>query len=189
MGTLLDQFRKDLYGNKAGKMLASRKWLYDKLRGLAVNRSAMMRAGTVSDVFIGQMFFFFYDPKTKKDLPYYDRFPLVVPIEMYEDGFLGLNLHYLDPGLRVMLLDQLLTYASNKKMDKTTRMRLSYDLIANASRLEMAKPCIKRYLYNHIQSKFIFVEPAEYDMACFLEAEQFVKADKKKVWKDSRGQF
>lgn len=171
------------------KTNASRKWLFQKLQGLKVNRGAMMRAGTVAEVFIGQLFFFFYDPKTKQELPYYDRFPLVVPIEMYEDGFLGLNLHYLEPGLRAMLLDQLLTYSNNKKFDKTTRMRLSYDLIVNASRLEMAKPCIKRYLFGHIQSKFVFVEPNEYDMACFLEAEQFVKATKQKVWKDSRGQF
>lgn len=188
MGALLDQFKKDL-GNKSTKMMTSRKWLFQKLSGLKVNRQALLRSGTVNDVLIGNLFFFFYDPKTKKELPYYDKFPMVIPIEMYDDGFLGLNLHYLDPGLRIMLLDQLSTYANNKKMDKTTRMRLSYDLISNASRLEMAKPCIKRYLYGHIQSKFIFIEPNEWDMACFLPTEQFVKATKQKVWKDSRGQF
>lgn len=189
MGALLDQFKKDLAGAKLTKTAASRKWLFQKLSGISVNRNAMLRAGTVADVFIGQMFFFFYDPKTKKELPYYDKFPMVIPIEMYDDGFLGLNLHYLDPGLRIMLLDQLMTYVTNKKMDKTTRLRLSYDLIANASKLEMAKPCIKRYLYSHIQSRFIFIEPNEWDMAAFLPTEQFVKANKKKVWNDSRNSF
>ena len=38
---------------------------------------------------------FVYDPKYKKTLPYYDTFPLVLPLERYSDGFLGLNFHYL----------------------------------------------------------------------------------------------
>jgi hypothetical protein len=189
LGILLDQFKKDLGGQKYNKMAKSRQWLFNKMNEVKVNRSALMRSGSVADVFIGNLFFFFYDPKTKKTLPYYDRFPLVIPIEMYDDGFLGLNLHYLDPGLRVMLLDRLMDYANNKKMDKTTRLRVSYDLISNASRLEMAAPCIKRYLYSHIQSKFIPVESNEWEIACFLPSEQFVKADKKQVWKESRNNF
>lgn len=190
MGIILDNFKKDLNGQKYIKMAKSRQWLYKKMHNVKVNRAAMFRTGsTVADVFIGQMFFFFYDPKTKKNLPYYDRFPLVIPIEMYDDGFLGLNLHYLEPGFRVLLLDKLSEYANNNKLDKTTRLRLSYDIISNASRLEMAIPCIKRYLYNHIQSKFIFVEPEEWEMAVFLEAAMFVKQDQKTVWRDSRRQF
>ena len=49
---------------------------------------------------------FFYDPKFKKTLPYYDTFPLVLPLETYNDGFLGINMHYLPIPLRVNLLDQ-----------------------------------------------------------------------------------
>ena len=43
--------------------------------------------------FYGKLNMFFYDPKHKKTLPYYDTFPLVLPLETYNDGFLGLNLH------------------------------------------------------------------------------------------------
>jgi len=45
--------------------------------------------------FFGRLNMFFYDPKFKKTLPYYDTFPLVLPLERYDDGFLGINLHYL----------------------------------------------------------------------------------------------
>ena len=52
--------------------------------------------------FFGRLNMFFYDPKFKKTLPYYDRFPLVFPFKRgftrqraIEGGsFLGLNLHY-----------------------------------------------------------------------------------------------
>ena len=33
------------------------------------------------------MYTFFYDPKTKDKLPYYDRFPVVIINEIYPDGF------------------------------------------------------------------------------------------------------
>ena len=39
----------------------------------------------------GLMNFFVYSPKHEEKLPYYDRFPLVLPIEAYNNGFLGLN--------------------------------------------------------------------------------------------------
>ena len=41
----------------------------------------------------GRMYTFFYDPKTKDELPYYDTFPVVLIIETTGNGFTGLNLH------------------------------------------------------------------------------------------------
>ena len=40
---------------------------------------------------IGKLYFFAYDPKWKDKLSKYDKFPMVFPIELYGDGFLGLN--------------------------------------------------------------------------------------------------
>lgn len=189
MGILLDTFKKDLVGRKLARTAEARKWLYHKVQGLGFNRSSLVNTGSSSKIFIGKMFFFFYDPKTKEKLPYYDTFPLVIPIEIYNDGFLGLNLHYLEPGLRVMLLDKLMDYSNNKALTEHTRLSLSYELIASASRLEMAKPCIKRYLFSHVQSKFINIEPIEWDIAVFLPSENFVGASKTKVWSESRNKF
>ena len=39
---------------------------------------------------IGRLNMFFYDPKYKKTLPYYDTFPLVLPIERIPGGFAGI---------------------------------------------------------------------------------------------------
>ena len=47
-----------------------------------------------SSPFYGLLNMFFYDPKLKEKLKYYDLFPLVLPLEKYRDGFLGINFHY-----------------------------------------------------------------------------------------------
>ena len=36
---------------------------------------------------IGQMFMYFYDPKTKDTLPYYDKFPLIILVDFADGGF------------------------------------------------------------------------------------------------------
>ena len=50
---------------------------------------------------IGNLYLFLYDPKTKNQLPYYDTFPLVYPYRKAEGGFVGYNLHYLPPHVKV----------------------------------------------------------------------------------------
>lgn len=125
---------------------------------------------------IGKMYFFYYDPKTKDKLPVYDRFPLVFPIERYSDGFLGLNLHYLSQGERRALLGRLMEFKSNSKIDERTRLRLSYDLISSTKKLANAsRPCIKRYLFSHVRSRFVEVTANEWEQAIALPVELFVR--------------
>lgn len=138
---------------------------------------------------IGKMYFYFYDPKTKDTLQYYDRFPLVIPIEEYKDGFLGLNLHYIHPKQRIILLDKLSETASNKNFDSKTKLRLNYGYLANASKAFEATPCIKRYLFSHIQSRFLEISADEWDIAVMLPVESFVGATTSKVYADSRKKF
>jgi hypothetical protein len=138
---------------------------------------------------IGRMYFFYYDPKMKDSLPYYDRFPLVLPIERYSDSILGLNLHYIHPKQRIILLDKLSEFTNNDKYDKTTKLRLSYDLLKSASKIFEATPCIKKYLFNHIDSRFLEIEAGEWDIAALLPMESFVGATTNKVYTDSRKKF
>jgi hypothetical protein len=135
------------------------------------------------------MYFYFYDPKTKDSLEYYDRFPLVIPIEQYRDGFLGLNLHYIHPKQRIILLDKLSETASNNNFDAKTKLKLNYSYLANASKVFEATPCIKRYLYSHIQSRFLEITADEWDIAVLLPVESFVGASNSKVYADSRKKF
>ena len=192
MAYLLDRIKESLA--KEGytpRSSAARQWLKAKVGELRPTPAALMRdrERLKDKSFIGKMYFFFYDPKTKDSLPYYDRFPLVIPIERYSDGFLGLNLHYIHPKQRIILLDKLSEVASNNNYDEKTKLRLSYSYLASASKAFEAMPCIKRYLFTNIQSRFLEITADEWDIAVMLPAENFVGATTSKVWSDSRKKF
>lgn len=135
---------------------------------------------------VGSMYMYYYDAKTKDQLPYFDRFPLVFPYKILSDGFMGLNMHYLPLQYRAQLMDALYDVANNRKYDETTRLRLSYDLLNNASKFRYFKPCVKRYLTSQMQTRFLYVYPSEWDIALFLPLERFQGARKTTVFKDSR---
>ena len=169
----------------------ARAWLRAKINNLKPSRQALLsdKGRTRDTTIIGRMYFYYYDPKTKDSLPYYDKFPLVIPIEQYRDGFLGLNLHYIHPKQRILLLDTLSEYANNSKYDASTKLRLSYDLLRRTGAAYQATPCIKRYLFAHVESRFLEITADEWDIAALLPLENFQKASPSKVYSDSRKQF
>jgi hypothetical protein len=134
----------------------------------------------------GKMSYYFYDPKHKDTLPYYDTFPLVVFVGPAPGGFHGLNLHYLPPVLRAKLLDRLIENLSNTRYDDSTVIDVNYQLLKRASGNKYFRPCFKHYLTNHVKSSFAFVPPPEWEIATFLPVAQFQKASEATVWKDSR---
>jgi len=156
----------------------SMEWLKKKMAGGGSNSK--------EDKFgLGKLFFFYYDPKGKATLPYYDRFPLVIPLELYPDGFLGLNLHYLPLSYRIAFLDKLMDYAVLGDEGEIMRVRISYDILTASRRFKEFKPCIKKYLTSHIQTKLVAVKPDEWQNAAFMPVHKFVGASPSKVWEDS----
>ena len=133
---------------------------------------------------LGRMNFFYYDAKNKATLPYWDRFPLVLPIEEYNDGFLGLNFHYLSIPMRLKLLNVISEYATNDRMDETTRIRLTWNRI---KRNPIVRPTVKRYLADHVKSSFRVISAEEMMAAVLLPVQRFVPANiENKVYADSR---
>ena len=132
------------------------------------------------------MFMYFYDPKHKKTLPFYDRFPLCIPVEPAKGGFYGLNLHYLPHSLRAQFLDALYDTTNNDKFDASTRFKLTYNLLKGISGKPYYKACYKHYLSDHVKSSFAVVDSADWEIAIFLPTESFRKSDVSSVWKDSR---
>ena len=192
MAKLLDRIKSSLA--KEGltpRTNASRAWLRAKVKDLKPTSSALMndRNRLKNKSMIGRMYFYFYDPKTKDSMPYYDQFPLVIPIEKYNDGFLGLNLHYIHPKHRMVLLDKLSDTLSNDDYDEKTKLKINYRYLAAASRIFEANPCIKRYLFTQIESRFLEITADEWDIAAMLPVESFVGATTSKVYADSRKKF
>ena len=136
-----------------------------------------------SSPFFGRLNMFFYDPKFKKKLPYYDTFPLVLPLESYPDGFLGINFHYLPIPLRMLLLDEVGDFSNNPKFDKTTVLNVSYQNVKN---INLVKPTIKRYLAGFTKSQFRRVDADEFTVATLLPVQRFKKESENVVWADSR---
>lgn len=168
----------------------SRDWFRRKALALRnVSRSALMKEEPVTlsnRSVVGSMYMFFYDPKHKDTLPYYDSFPLVIVIGKAEGGFLGLNLHYLPPILRAKFLDALLDIASNDKYDESTKFALSYSLLKKSSKYKYFKPCIKHYLASNVKSRFAKVHAPEWEIAAFLPTADWQKAGKSTVYSNSR---
>ena len=133
--------------------------------------------------FFGRLNMFFYDPKLKNVLPYYDRFPLIMPIEQYTNGFLGLNFHYLSIPMRLKLLNIIAEYAINAKLDEKTRIRLTWNRI---KRNPIVKPTVKRYLMDHVRTPFRRIDADEMMVAVLLPVQRFVRAQETRVYADSR---
>ena len=134
----------------------------------------------------GSMYLYYYDPKWKEELPFYDRFPLVFPFRVEGDRFWGLNLHYIPLPLRAKLMDALYDLANNSRYDEKTRLVLSYRLLESSSKFKGFGPCVKQYLFSHVKSQFMYIYPSEWDIAIFAPLERFEKATKAQVWAESK---
>lgn len=184
--------RLELQAFRAGitpRTKESREWFMKKAKNLrSINREALMQEEPIktrNKQIVGSMQMFFYDPKHKKTLPYYDAFPLVIVVGPAEGGFYGINLHYLPPILRAKMLDGLMAIATSGKSEKA-KFELSYSMLKRSSKLKYFKPCFKHYLNEHVQSKFAEVLAPEWEIATFLPTAQFRKANNYKVYHDSR---
>ena len=182
----LEAFRKGINP----RTQESREWFRRRVQRLTrVNRDQLMREPEVTrraTHSYGGMFMYFYDPKHKDKLPYYDRFPLTVPVEPAKGGFRGINLHYLPPVLRAKFLDALLGITNNKKYDESTKFNLTYRLLNGSRNMRYFKPCFKHYLLNHVKSRFAEVPAPEWEIATFLPTAQWEKSTAGRIYSDSR---
>ena len=167
----------------------SLKWFKKSLKELSIPRNKILRDPALRKAnrpLPGRMYLYFYDPKYKKTLPYYDRFPLIFMVDGVKGGFTGLNLHYLDPKRRAIFFDKILDFTTNKKYNETTRLKLTYSLLSGGKRFKEFAPCYKRYLTSHIKSRISEVPPTEWEVALFMPTEKFVKNKTQTVWNKSR---
>lgn len=141
---------------------------------------------------IGKMVMFFYDATTKEKLPYWDQFPVIFVIGIKDDGFLGINLHYLSSYQRAKLMDQLYTTMISPKTEEA-KMRINYQILKANSRFRLFRPCVKHYKWGGVRSRLFVIKPEEWDFIVMLPIERFVSMQKgqyqnvlkSKVWQDS----
>ena len=170
----------------AGGRPKSTQWYRDKIKEFGKPGAMdLIRDGKRnSRPFFGRLNMFIYDPKFKRTLPYYDTFPLVLPLEGYSDGFLGINFHYLPIPLRIRLLDRLVDFSNDTDFDEQTRLIVEYQTV---KKIRLVKPTIHKYLAGQVKSQFRRIDADEFMIATLLPVQRFKKAAANEVWKDSRG--
>jgi hypothetical protein len=187
-GKLESIFNDSAYDLSAAKK--SQQWLTAQVQKLskATPQQVLRDGNIVSTMVPGNIYLFFYDPKHKDTLPYYDRFPLVLPFRKVKGGFYGLNFHYIPPLMRVKLLDRLMMFSTTAGLTENTRLKFKYQLIAGSAKFAWAQPCVKMYLNNHIASRLVQIDPKDWVTAMMLPVERFT-TNKQTVWQDSRKVF
>lgn len=161
----------------ADKSLTAEDWFKDSIEDLKRNKTkadpnkVFKKSSTPQ---IGGMYLYLYDPKFKKTLPFYDMYPLTLPVEFYSDGFLGINLHYLPPLARVNVLKSLIDLTDQNKYNKNQRLSLSYEYLRYYSNyLKGVDGCIKRYLFAHVRSSFHEVNPSDWEKAAVMPLQRW----------------
>jgi hypothetical protein len=192
MASLFDTLRKESTATGfAARSKEAREWFMQKARELngQINRNKLLNDSAVKakpNPQWGFMYMFMYDALHKDTLPYYDRFPLIILLKPAEGGFMGMNLHYLEPKVRAIFLDKLMATLKEDELSERTRLRLRYSLLASAQRFRYFRPCLKHYLWDQIQSRIVQVHAPDWETAIFLPTEHFKGATKQKVWRESR---
>lgn len=147
----------------------SKKWLNQ--RKMNMQKRASLRKKITGDltradstVKFGNMYMYEYNPedRSKKEMPYYDTFPLVLPFEKYknkngDEGYFGLNLHYLPPKIRALVLDELRVGKKNSAV-----MIPVHTQIKNLAKNPLFEPAIHIYLYKNVMSDLSRVLPEEW---------------------------
>lgn len=142
---------------------------------------------------IGKLYLWNYQAKGDgtPQLPYWDRYPMDFILHFYPEqgSFLAMNFHYIAPIYRAKLMDALYNIINNTKLDKTTKLNISYGILKSAAQYRYFKPCLKKYLISHIKSQFLYIKPPLWDVAVLLPLARFKGANQSRVWIDSAIKF
>lgn len=192
MSGLFEQYDNLLPAEIQEKTSESLDWFRQNLRKITLRADEVSRSqgetASPSNMRTGEMFMYMYDAKYKDLLPWYDRFPLMILLEKSPKGFLGLNLHYIAPKYRAVLLEELYKYSTDEELEEGARFKLTYELLKSVSKLKYGIPCVKRYLWSHIDSRIQRVLPEHWDVVSMLPLQRF-NTNANTVYADSRRKF
>jgi hypothetical protein len=134
----------------------------------------------------GTLNMFIYSPKHKDTLPYYDTFPLVLPIGPAAGGFMGLNFHYLPIQMRIRLLDKIVDGGGSLNVAAQSGKRPI--LITDYSQLKRI-PIVKHYLTGYVKSDFRAITSEELIVAALLPVQRFQKGSAQAAYLDTAKRY
>ena len=190
------EYREELEEGKiTPRTKAAQEWFLDKVKSIgdgSVDRNALMKSDSLkssSNTIAGKLYMFWYLPKGKDTLEYFDKFPLVIPLETQGQTLTALNLHYLPIELRQGLFYSLLNRVNNNKFDESTYLKVTYEFLKSNAALKAYKPCVKKYLAERIMGKIVNVPAQEWEIAIHLPTAVWRKKDENYIHNRSREQI
>lgn len=165
----------------AKKNNKSIKWFKETVEGIPKSKIAPKLQA-------GKMYTYVYDAKYKKTLPYWDRFPLIIMLDVTPTHQLGLNLHYLPPKARQVFMEKILKMLSQKNLGPKAYFKINWDAV---KRYPGAEKMIKCYIRSRIKGHMVEINPMYWANAIYLPTQQFLDKDGKrfsarKVWADGK---
>lgn len=107
---------------------------------------------TTSFPLLFNLMFYKYKAKTRRDLPFYDKYPLSFVLEIDARSFFAVNLHYYSPEERMGIVASLAE-------DKIPKFRKG----------------AHKYLLSEVRSPFLDFATPEWNTICLLPIEEFVR--------------
>ena len=192
MESLIERLEQETPAELQSRSLESLRWFQQRVKTMKLTPEAFYHQSNLRKArryLEGRMYTFFYDAKTKAKLPYWDRFPVVIILDLQQNGFTGLNLHYIPPKYRVRLLYELYKYI---KLDDDTRdehmkphIRMRYEMLRGMTKMRFFKPCFKRYLTVQIEGRALEITPDYWDVMAMLPLADWQKKHAREVYTES----
>lgn len=171
-------------------------WLREQAQELRKTnpQSLLQMAGKTKRLLPGRMYMMRYNPVGKNTLPYYDMFPVFFCMNVRDDYFSGMNLHYLPPLYRAELMDALYPFimspqTEGEQMATTLRTKIQpkvdYEFLKRRRTMMSFKPTWKRYRFQNVVGQFLYIPPIAWDTVMMLPVARFRKAGINRIWRES----
>jgi hypothetical protein len=115
----------------------------------------------------GQVLLFRYRPDSKTK--FYDRFPIIIVLEVTGSQIIGLNLHYVPPVDRIKLIMLMNSLLYNQKETNLQKTRLKiFSLLSKKIFAKYIGAAVNRYTIKNIAGKPKLTTPEEWSYLAFL---------------------
>ena len=142
------------------------------------------KSGTEKNQLVGKLYFYEYAAEMAGDSEHgiYDRYPLCFFFNAGKSKsgktmLWGLNLHYLAPKERMILLMNLLQLRSSKATRPGMRLKLSWDMIKAVSKHNLYDKAVHSYRVDRIQSRLIEIPAVDWSVVVFLQLQKWTAID------------
>tara|TARA_B100000287_G_scaffold20180_3_gene20174 strand:+ start:7516 stop:8016 length:501 start_codon:yes stop_codon:yes gene_type:complete len=141
---------------KAGKKRRSGDWYINELEAaLLPLQNRDISTSDTDFIEVGRLFFFSYGAAYPENYEFWDLQPLSFALRFYKDGFLGANLHYINPDYRDAVAISLLNSGS-------------------AGSTTVPKNSLHKYLYSGIGNLYQVPRTEDWDVISKLPTEKFI---------------